>query len=240
MVSNIRYPHVINRWLRGRRPIARLMVGVVVVLLLFVAHRYVLGVGCLAYALYGPVMLAYLRVRRRSTVSLISTDVTSSSRGATHPRVFSSIDAKRPGALLRGYCANGRVIHAVHLPPLSQADNPQSHEFRNRHHAFCPFADRISSRRRRCAPRSFPGCWPVITAGDICCASKTPTWPAARRRRSIRLLEDLQWLGLERDNAELMYQSKRLPVYNAITRRSDVARSGVQGVRDDRRARCAA
>ncbi len=30
------------------------------------------------------------------------------------------------------------------------------------------------------------------------------------------LLDDLQWLGLERDNAELMYQSKRLPVYNAI------------------------
>src|SRR5205809_2274729 len=30
------------------------------------------------------------------------------------------------------------------------------------------------------------------------------------------LLEDLQWLGLERDNAELMYQSKRVQVYNAI------------------------
>src|SRR5437667_4795647 len=30
------------------------------------------------------------------------------------------------------------------------------------------------------------------------------------------LLEDLNWLGLERDNAELMFQSKRLPIYNAI------------------------
>src|ERR1700759_3419129 len=30
------------------------------------------------------------------------------------------------------------------------------------------------------------------------------------------LLEDLQWLGLERDNAELMYQSKRLEIYNAL------------------------
>ncbi len=69
MVSNIRYPHVINRWLRGRRPIARLMAGVVVVLLLFVAHRYVLGVGCLGYALYGPATLMYLRMRRRSTVA---------------------------------------------------------------------------------------------------------------------------------------------------------------------------
>src|SRR3954454_14883969 len=30
------------------------------------------------------------------------------------------------------------------------------------------------------------------------------------------LLEDLHWLGLERDNAELMFQSKRLPIYNAV------------------------
>jgi glutamyl/glutaminyl-tRNA synthetase len=30
------------------------------------------------------------------------------------------------------------------------------------------------------------------------------------------LLEDLQWLGLQRDNAELMYQSKRQHVYNTI------------------------
>src|SRR5579862_6065697 len=30
------------------------------------------------------------------------------------------------------------------------------------------------------------------------------------------LLEDLQWLGLKRDNTELMYQSKRQHVYNAI------------------------
>src|SRR6476659_5183308 len=50
MVSNVRYPHVVNRYLRGRRSIARLMAGVIVILLLFVAHRYVLGVGCLIYA----------------------------------------------------------------------------------------------------------------------------------------------------------------------------------------------
>src|SRR5207237_801320 len=65
MVSTIRYPHVVNRWLRGRRPIARLMAGVIVVLLMFVAHRYVLGIGCLAYALYGPFIYVYLRARRQ-------------------------------------------------------------------------------------------------------------------------------------------------------------------------------
>jgi CDP-diacylglycerol--serine O-phosphatidyltransferase len=63
MVSNIRYPHVVNRWLRGRRPIARLLAGVIMLLLMLVAHRYVLGIGCLAYALYGPMIQLYLRMR---------------------------------------------------------------------------------------------------------------------------------------------------------------------------------
>jgi glutamyl-tRNA synthetase len=31
-----------------------------------------------------------------------------------------------------------------------------------------------------------------------------------------QLLEDLRWLGLQWDNAELVYQSKRLPIYNQI------------------------
>ena len=31
-----------------------------------------------------------------------------------------------------------------------------------------------------------------------------------------QLVEDLQWLGLKWDNAELVYQSKRLPIYNAL------------------------
>jgi glutamyl-tRNA synthetase len=33
---------------------------------------------------------------------------------------------------------------------------------------------------------------------------------------ATQLLEDLRWLGLHWDNAELMFQSKRLPTYNAI------------------------
>jgi CDP-diacylglycerol---serine O-phosphatidyltransferase len=66
MVSAIRYPHVVNKYLRGRRPITRLLMGVVVILLLFVAHRYALAIGCAAYALYGPVMQFYLWSRRKS------------------------------------------------------------------------------------------------------------------------------------------------------------------------------
>ena len=31
-----------------------------------------------------------------------------------------------------------------------------------------------------------------------------------------QLLEDLKWLGLQWDNAELVYQSRRLPIYDHI------------------------
>jgi CDP-diacylglycerol--serine O-phosphatidyltransferase len=66
MVSAIRYPHLVNRYLRGRRSIARLLVVLVGLLLLVVAHRYALGVGTLAYAAWGVVgVIAYrLRLRR--------------------------------------------------------------------------------------------------------------------------------------------------------------------------------
>jgi glutamyl-tRNA synthetase len=33
---------------------------------------------------------------------------------------------------------------------------------------------------------------------------------------TLQLVEDLKWLGLNWDNAELVYQSKRLPIYNKI------------------------
>src|SRR2546423_5726693 len=33
---------------------------------------------------------------------------------------------------------------------------------------------------------------------------------------TVQLLDDLRWLGLHWDNAELVYQSKRLDVYNAL------------------------
>jgi CDP-diacylglycerol---serine O-phosphatidyltransferase len=69
MVSEIRYQHIVNKYLRGRRPIARLIGGVVVLLLIVVAHRYVLGVGCLFYALYGPLSFAWYRSRPKPPVA---------------------------------------------------------------------------------------------------------------------------------------------------------------------------
>jgi CDP-diacylglycerol--serine O-phosphatidyltransferase len=63
MVSAIRYPHLVNRYLRGRRSVARL-VGVLAVLMIVIfQHRYAFGIGSLLYALYGPVNLAFLRLR---------------------------------------------------------------------------------------------------------------------------------------------------------------------------------
>jgi CDP-diacylglycerol--serine O-phosphatidyltransferase len=65
MVSNVRYPHVINRYLRGRKSIAGVIIMVAAVLLVFVAHRYILGLGSLAYAAWGPFSWAMHRVRPR-------------------------------------------------------------------------------------------------------------------------------------------------------------------------------
>jgi CDP-diacylglycerol--serine O-phosphatidyltransferase len=65
MVSNLRYPHIVNRYLRGKRSIGRLITVLVLALLLIAAHQYTLAVGAVAYAAWGPVAYAGARVRRR-------------------------------------------------------------------------------------------------------------------------------------------------------------------------------
>jgi len=65
MVSTIRYPHLVNRYLRGRKSIARLVMTLVLLLLLVIVHRYTLGIGTLAYAFWGPVSVAISRVRKK-------------------------------------------------------------------------------------------------------------------------------------------------------------------------------
>jgi CDP-diacylglycerol--serine O-phosphatidyltransferase len=65
MVSAIRYPHLVNRYMRGRRSVGRL-VGVLAVLMIVIfQHRYAVGLGSVLYAVYGPLTLAYLRMRPR-------------------------------------------------------------------------------------------------------------------------------------------------------------------------------
>lgn len=64
MISQIRYPHLVNRYLRGKRSIGRLILVLSLVLLLVVAHQYTLGVGTLTYAAWGPIAWIIWRVRR--------------------------------------------------------------------------------------------------------------------------------------------------------------------------------
>ena len=67
MVANVRYPHVVNRYLRGKRSLARLLLVLGLILLLVVWHQYTLGIGMLIYAFYGFANWAFGRMRRAST-----------------------------------------------------------------------------------------------------------------------------------------------------------------------------
>lgn len=64
MVSNLRYGHMVNRYLRGRRSFAKVIWVLVLVLLFVVAHRYVIALCTLAYAFAGPVGYVLARARR--------------------------------------------------------------------------------------------------------------------------------------------------------------------------------
>lgn len=65
MVSHIRYPHLVNRYLRGRRSLGRLILVMIILLVFVVAHRYALGIGMLIYVIWGVTGSSYLRLRRR-------------------------------------------------------------------------------------------------------------------------------------------------------------------------------
>lgn len=56
MVSRIRYPHVLNRLLRGFRPFTTLIEIVLAGVLIFVLHQMAILVGFLIYAGSGPVL----------------------------------------------------------------------------------------------------------------------------------------------------------------------------------------
>ncbi len=67
MISQIRYPHLVNRYLRGRRSIGRLILVLIGLLALVVAHQYVAALGMITYVLWGT-MSALMRIRRRPIV----------------------------------------------------------------------------------------------------------------------------------------------------------------------------
>ena len=65
MVSHFRYPHLVNRYLRGRRSIGRLLVALIGVLLLIVWHQYTLAIGTLLYSFWGVTSYVYYRTRQK-------------------------------------------------------------------------------------------------------------------------------------------------------------------------------
>lgn len=62
MVSEVRYPHMLNTALRGRKSLWKLVVGLVAVLLLIVVTNYTIALVCIAFVLMGPAY--WLRLRR--------------------------------------------------------------------------------------------------------------------------------------------------------------------------------
>lgn len=65
MVSNIRYPHFVNRYLRGRKSLWRIVGVLSLTLLLVVAHQVTIGVGTLVYVLLGLLGWAWAVFRRK-------------------------------------------------------------------------------------------------------------------------------------------------------------------------------
>jgi CDP-diacylglycerol--serine O-phosphatidyltransferase len=68
MVSNIRYPHLVNRYLRGRKPMGRLVPIMLLAMLAVWKHRYFLGLGSLFYMFYGLGLYIYPRTRHATFI----------------------------------------------------------------------------------------------------------------------------------------------------------------------------
>ena len=69
MISHIRYGHMVNRYLRGKRSFGRLILVVALLLLILTAHRYVIAFATVGYAMAGLIGYGYTRIRRmQSTV----------------------------------------------------------------------------------------------------------------------------------------------------------------------------
>lgn len=66
MVSAVRYPHVVNRYLRGKRTLGRLVLVLILLLCLLVWHQYTLAIGMVVYAFYGAALWAIARIRQRA------------------------------------------------------------------------------------------------------------------------------------------------------------------------------
>ncbi len=65
MVSRIPYPHVVNQVLRGQRSFGHVVAIVFALVAVMVVRGYSVPLVCCAFALSGPIRLAWLRIHRR-------------------------------------------------------------------------------------------------------------------------------------------------------------------------------
>ena len=65
MVSNVRYTHILNQFVRGRRPVGHLVLILLAIVLAFLLREILIPVGFCAYVLSGPVGSVWRRLRGR-------------------------------------------------------------------------------------------------------------------------------------------------------------------------------
>lgn len=65
MVSTIRYPHIINRYLRGRKTVGQLVLMLVGLIVLIAWHQYMIAVAAIVFTASGMVSWVWFRINRR-------------------------------------------------------------------------------------------------------------------------------------------------------------------------------
>ena len=70
MVSEVRYPHLLNTAFKGRKSIWKLVAGLMIALLLVVSHRYTVAVACIGFVAIGPIY--WLRYRRQHKLAALA------------------------------------------------------------------------------------------------------------------------------------------------------------------------
>ena len=66
MVSTIRYPHLVNRYLKGKKSVGRLVAIMILCGATLAFHQYAIGIAMIAYTLWGLIGWAMSRSRRFS------------------------------------------------------------------------------------------------------------------------------------------------------------------------------
>lgn len=73
MVSNLRYPHFVNRYFRGRVRFGKFAMMLILIMLLFVAPMHSVAGGFVVYALFTPIVWVLNQIRHKKNKTVIAT-----------------------------------------------------------------------------------------------------------------------------------------------------------------------